>query len=623
MIAALASTWIALSAGSDPDSRDAKLRALADRCGSQIAWLRDQIGPDDGGAAFQYVERGPRAGPADLERLLAEALERARAERKLVLWHVYRLQGGHMYRAPLLDDYMDQLVWSDPALVELVQRAFVPLRTQCPQELGGRFGLKAWDVVEPVVLFLEPDGTVAHRIDRIRTFHAGWFGHVFRRVLAAHPGFDPPAAAAAEAFATFDGVRLEASRRDYHEALVKYLDGDETAALEGWQRLVDSEPASPFAWRAAANLLPAPDRTFVGAARHGFEWPFEVHLDEGGAIPVDTRWRRTPAEAEAVADAAVRYLLRTQRPDGGWNDCRYAYWDSPEITPNAWMAITALCATALSEWRDLAPDRIEPALARAEEYLLRTGRVNAGRNEEVYAHAYRVLYLTRTLAQTEDRDQRAELLGRVQGLVDQLARLQRASGQWAHEYDNAFCTAVVLDALEQARGAGASVPDATVARGLDGLEGARFEDGSFCYGGRLGQGAKPAPDSLKNSCGRMPLCEGTLFAWGRSDARRLARALAVFRDHFDRFEKVSKCDFHTDGELGGFFFFHDLFHASETLRRLPEPARQEMGRFLLERITLLPEVDGSFLDDHEIGKACSTGFALLALRNSLATGPAH
>ena len=63
-------------------------------------------------------------------------------------------------------------------------------------------------------------------------------------------------------------------------------------------------------------------------------------------LPKDTRWRRTPAESESVAENAVRWLLATQRSDGSWNDCRYAYWDTPQITPNAWMAVTALAATA-------------------------------------------------------------------------------------------------------------------------------------------------------------------------------------------------------------------------------------------------------------------------------------
>jgi len=613
--------------GSGSGSEEAKLRALADRCGSQIEWMRDQIGPDDGGGAFKYVERGKGTPPRELKPLIGEALSRAREQHRLVLWHVYRLQGQHMYRAPNLDDYMDQVLWSDPALVELVTHRFVPLRTQCPKEIGKEYGLVAWDVVEPAIAFLTPDGKVVHRIDRIRTFDPRWFAEVLRRVLALHPDLDPGDArpTAADAFTTQDAALLETTRRSYYDGLDAYLSGDEKSALARWQSLTDDAPESPFAWRAAANLMIAPDKTWPGAARHGFEWPYESWLPEegaiGGAIPTDTRWRRTPSEAASVAENAVRWLLHMQRSDGSWNDCRYAYWESPAITPNAWMAITALCATALTEWRDVAPAEVDAALARAEDYLFKSGRLNAGVNEECYAHAYRLLYLDRTLAQTEDPAQREELLDRARALVAQLAGNQKSSGQWAHEYDNAFCTAVVLSAVARAKAMGVDAPDATVTRGLDALAAARYEDGSFTYGGvlpKLPKGAmKAAPDQIKDSCGRMPVCESALFAWGRSDARALAKALSVYEQYFDRFEKVSKCDFHTDGELGGFFFFHDLYHASEAVLLLPAAGQRAFRRFFVEKIAALPEIDGSFLDDHELGKSCSTGYALLALKNVL------
>jgi hypothetical protein len=284
------------------------------------------------------------------------------------------------------------------------------------------------------------------------------------------------------------------------------------------------------------------------------------------------------------------------------------------------MAITALAASALLEWRDLAPAEVDAALARAESYLFGNGggRLNVGQNEECYAHSYRLLYLDRALAQTEDDGQRAELQQRMDGVVKELTATQRMGGQWAHEYDNAFCSAVALQALRLAKQDGVAVPDAAVTRGLDGLVAARYADGTYDYGGAGAKG-KPSPhkDHAKDSSGRMPVCEGELFAGGRSDVAALARALATYQQHYDRFEKVAKCDFHTDGELGGFFFFHDLYHASVAIELLPAAGRPPFRRWLLEKLAALPEIDGSFLDDHEIGKSCSTAYALLALKNLL------
>jgi hypothetical protein len=606
---------------------ESKLRALAERCGSQIAWLRDVAPTNDGGAAFVYERGGKQVRadelrrtdlpPKELQAKIDEALARAKSGKRLVLWHVYRFEGGQMYRAPLLDDYMDQVVWSDPEVVELVTRRFVPLRTQCPKEIGKPLGLVAWDRVEPALVFLTPDGKVAHVVDRIRTFDPRWFAEVLKRVLAAHPDLDPgddePPAAAA--FATPDGALLETTRRSYYDGLKAFLERDEKSALARWQELVESAPESPFAWRAAANLLPSVDKTWAGAARHAFEWPFESWLPASPAIPVDTRWRRKPEDATSVAENGVRWLLKMQRADGSWNDCRYAYWESPIITPNAWMAITALSAAALCDWRDVAPEEVDEALGRAEAYLFGDGRVNAGKNEECYAEAYRLLYLERALRQTEDPAQRDELMAKAAARVEQLSKLQSPAGQWAHEYDNAFASAVILEGFARAKRLGIAPPELALKRGLDALVAARFEDGSFVYGGKLPPTAKPGQDSLKDSCGRMPLCEAALFTFDRSDAKKLAKALSVYEQYYDRFEKISKCDFHTDGELGGFFFFHDMYHASEAILALPAAGQASYRQFLLEKITSLPEIDGSFLDDHELGKSCSTAFALLALKN--------
>jgi hypothetical protein len=613
----------ALWASDPPAHDDSMLKTLAERCGSQIEWALDGWTQDDGGAAFKYVARGKPLDEAGQRKLIEDALAKAKEQHRLVLWYAYRLEGPQMYRAPNLDDYMDAVPWSDPEVVALVRERFVPLRMRVPAAIGKDFGVVAWDKVEPALIFLTPDGKVAHVVDRIRTFDARWFAEVLRRVVAAHPDLVPAAPAAAAAPPALDPAMLKGTHDAYYRALADYYGGKESEALAGWTKLAETTPDSPFAWRAAMNVVPALDKTWPGPARHGFETPIETWLPPGGAIPADTRWRRTPAEAPQVAEAAVRWLLRMQRPDGSWNDLRYAYWDTPLITPNAWMAVTALAATALNEWHDVAPDEIDAALGRAEDYLFRgTGRVNAGKNEEVYACAYRILYLHRTLAQTDSDESRAELVRREQEMVDRLLALQSVnSGQWAHEYDNAFATGVMLNALADAEKDGATVKPEAVERALTGLQNARYDDGSFTYGGTHPPQAKsPGENALKNACGRMPVCEAALFRHDKSDLRKLAFTLTNLQQYFDRFEKIHKCDFHTDEELGGFFFFHDVYHSSEAVLQLPEKGQAAFKKWFVQRLTALPEIDGSFVDDHELGKSCATAYALLALKNCMEEG---
>jgi hypothetical protein len=76
------------------------------------------------------------------------------------------------------------------------------------------------------------------------------------------------------------------------------------------------------------------------------------------------------------------------------------------------------------------------------------------------------------------------------------------------------------------------------------------------------------------------------------------------------------CDFHSDGELGGFFFWHALFLTSESIKALPPGKREAHHQKMLEHVMTIGEVDGSFVDSHELGKSYGTGMALMVLRNS-------
>jgi hypothetical protein len=86
----------------------------------------------------------------------------------------------------------------------------------------------------------------------------------------------------------------------------------------------------------------------------------------------------------------------------------------------------------------------------------------------------------------------------------------------------------------------------------------------------------------------------------------------------DRLEQVRRNDFHSDGELGGFFFFHSVFHASEVLQLLPAEERGPHRQKFLELLQRIPEMDGSFLDSHEFGRSYGTAAALLTLHNAMA-----
>lgn len=148
-----------------------------------IPWRRDPEAFADG----RRVKRN-LTEKVDRMALLDQAVAEAKATGKPVLWYVYRIVeqssgGRQMYRAPILDLYMQQVLFADPDVAAIVRNRFVPVRMVCDEPLSARFNLRPLQFVEPAVVFVDGDGKVIHYVERLRTFDALWFGHLLRRVL--------------------------------------------------------------------------------------------------------------------------------------------------------------------------------------------------------------------------------------------------------------------------------------------------------------------------------------------------------------------------------------------------------------------------------------------------------
>ena len=190
----------------------------------------------------------------------------------------------------------------------------------------------------------------------------------------------------------------------------------------------------------------------------------------------------------------MRALLAQQRSHGGWTDSRYAYCPDERITPNVWVAITALCCQALLRHRDAfaQPEQIDAALRRGEAFLLDKSQLNRGRNEDVYADSYRLLHLSRRWQAQASDQERQSLHQAMAEIVAKAQERQRNGGFWAHEYSNAFCTAAMVEGLLAARSTGVAVPDKMLSQAANALASARSEDGSFAYGGAARGKPRPA-----------------------------------------------------------------------------------------------------------------------------------
>ena len=646
------------------------------KCGSQIEWLTDGVALPDGES---IGKRAPKPA-TDRAELLAQAKKKSAEVKRLVLWYVPRTSGGHMNRATLLDGYLKAIAWSDPDVVELVRRKFVPLRMSADRAVGAPLGIKPFDFVEPGFVFLNEEGEVVHVIDRLRTFSSEWILETLIKVLAKHPAYNATKATRAEellfggdheaalmaagetpkgkmlsarvhrrmrriaecekslaeaekgaddalknevavergrlllnqgkvddALKVFDGALkhkgARAAEARYWIAWIHWHSARDEEARKTWALMVKDFPESPWTWRAAGNLTRASDSLMDGPIVHEFEETAWAPETQG--IPTRTMFPRGEKEFDDVVKRAVAWLIRHQRSDGAWTDSRYVMCPDPKILPNVFTSVAALGAAALLEWRDIDPKACDAAREKAEKYLLDESHMNRKNNEECYADGYRLLYLARKATRVkEGKDAAVKRMGEI---ATKLAASQGKNGTWAHEYPNPFCTASVLWCLQQAKGAGAAVDETMLEKAAAALKKTRGPDGRQPYsGGR----ASPA----KDSSARNAICDVALLGAKQVTEEELAGTVAMYWAWIKNSEAVRVCDFHSDGELGGFFFWHGFYHTVEAAATLPKEKGAEALKKAREHLLAIPEWDGSFIDSHELGKGYGTAMALLSLR---------
>jgi tetratricopeptide (TPR) repeat protein len=671
----------------------------------------------------------------DRTKLIDDALARAKQVQKPVLVYVYKISeksksGRQMIRAPVLDVYMRQLIWSDPDIERMVTQSFVPVRTVFDDAMCERFSVRPLTFLEPAILFLTPAGELLHELRTIRTFDAPWIAQVLRDVLdkahgplvaddidsakdrgdwqralalleaqgstsargayeqatmlrrlrrgkaalaaldtatdrlqaeataAKKPAAEQPQrrrrrprlpkalqqldleiaaergsvlikmarfdkavtplmkAADARPEAWGEGPSRRAEAR-YRLALLRLRGGDESGALRRFQRLAQDDPDDLYAHRAEVNMrVGIDDGLSLGAPMFGYQrlaW-----LPDGAftKLAANTHWPAEPLTDVQIVDNCVRALLAQQRSHGGWTDSRYAYCPDARITPNVWVAITAICCQALHRHRDqfAEPELIDAALRRGEAYMLDPNQMNRGRNEDVYSDSYRLMYLSHRWTDARETAQRERLANAMKQIVAAARQRQKNGGFWAHEYSNAFCTAAMVQGLLAAKEVGIDIPADMLSQATTALASARSKDGAFSYGGAAR--GKTSATGLKNASTRMPMCEAALFTLGASNEERLQFAFDNFWQHYQTIEGVRHTDFHSDGQIAGFMFLHSLYHTSEAMRLLPEERANTERKKMRERLLQYPEIDGTFLDSEELGRSYGTAMALLILANT-------
>jgi hypothetical protein len=142
----------------------------------------------------------------------------------------------------------------------------------------------------------------------------------------------------------------------------------------------------------------------------------------------------------------------------------------------------------------------------------------------------------------------------------------------------------------------------------------RQRSGSFPYLDTVA-GQKPVPTKLAAAAGRMPLCEAALLVGGKSSVERLNAAIATSFGQHQNLDMAYKYDDHTDHwDYGGFFFWFDMWGRKQAIDLMPKSEAKTSFQQQLERIVISKsEVDGCFVDSHEIGRCYGTAMALMCL----------
>jgi hypothetical protein len=433
------------------------------------------------------------------------------------------------------------------------------------------------------------------------------------------------ARASALALAVRHAAAPEAAAAALVLGLLDVATGAPEAARERWLALCASHPDSPWTWQAAdaldSGLL---DSGLLAGA--DLAWPDDAELAEA----LDARpWAPLPVgEAAAARDGALAWLLAQQRADGSWPGA-VAARESRDGRPSPFVdAVTALATRALLAHR--GSERVDAALARAYAFLLTSVAARERTSERASYMDYTpwsdAALLDACASALDARVGDADALrAAASALVADLARRRQPHGGWGYYVTGdlagsaapptsmSFTTAAVVLALAGARAQGCAVEESALADAATALESMRSAEGHFVY--LQGPGGEPRVSAreLPGAAGRAPACELALARAGRSTSERLRRALEVFlADAPSLAAERGKALMHCGAQgQGSHYILFDYAWAAATAAELPPDGETRVR--LTQLVLDCRRDDGSFLDTPVNGPAYGTAQALLAL----------
>ncbi len=577
------------------------------------------------------------------------AFKKSAVSGKPVFWYVPRLPDTFMDRVKSLDMYMKAGPFSWPQIIKAINQSFIPLAAVPDQDSQRRYDLQKYRFVEPGFLVVSTGATsgatkVIHRVDRLTTLHIPWLEKMIAGIAAdveqtgdtatsGAPVPAPPAWLENIRQAMWDDndsevvrlcnensaiVEAAAIERDLRLAMATFRLGKHQTASSMFGKIASRYPDHALGHKAAAEAQG------IGPFVRGFE----IHsaIDEAamrvtassGVDPERPVYR--PAD---IRRRCVDFLLSMQDQSGGVFDSDYDFGGADSL-PNVHVAVTAIVGMALLQQLEKQTDpqrrgQIESAVVRAARFTADNSNIAfTDRDEIFWALAYRLDFwaaLHRSGLTSISIEQSGPTIERC---LDDVIGIQTKSGSWFHEYNNPFVTATGVMSLKRCLASVGEKPRAVsaLANAVQSLTRQRHRSGSFPYQNVVA-GEKPEPAKLEAAAGRMPLCEAALFVEGRSSLARLQTAIATSFEQHQHLDVAYKYDDHTDHwAYGGFFFWFDMWGRKQAIGLMPNSDARAKFEQQLEKIVISKsEVDGCFVDSHEIGRCYGTAMALMCLEN--------
>lgn len=587
-------------------------------------------------ASGQNSTRTKRVQPNELSRKAGSAVQwsrsldfaqkKAKKEDKLVFCYVSTVPGTFMDRKPVIDRYMLGGIFSWPPIIKLINDHFVPVKS-IPRSDAAKLGIRPFQFIEPGFIILSPDGKVLFSVDRLTTLQYRWIEELLIRQVRKRYKIPEPTQWP-KYYSEFSGKpsdwidpvgpEYEKNASNYLlSGMIAFRKGDHELAKKRWEQAATAEPDHPLAWKASLEAQG------IGPFSRGFEVFRDIperalragDISKGSAAPSETYSR------SEVIHRSIQFLLGMQRNDGAFVDSDYDFGGFDSL-PNVHVAVSALVGMAMIKVADTKPENLDDlvkAILKIEKYVTNPNNLNPmDRDEILWAHSYRLRFLSRLSRFEPAKGKVKELDTKLQTAIADLENIQLKTGNWYHEYTNPFVTATALCALKEAENAGGSISSVKVNRGLESLLNDRFSNGSYPYNSSRRNRQKTEDQleqMLEASAGRMPICELALVVWERKDQDDLTEAVKNSLNQHRHLASGYKYDNHTSNmAYGGFFFWYDMRSRSEAIRAINDvKVRNDFSTRQQKLIDNLPEVDGCFVDSHELGRCYGTAMAILAM----------